>query len=218
MLAMGGSLLTFVGIKKVVTVFGTCAWTARPEQFDLEQLTQINQQEDYRAVAAAGCTLELYDYPEALLRGYRKWNPKRRHTSDTTLMNTIGTMLVTHVENAQHIYFPIAPGPHVDHKLLCDLLPLMMHRFADSNKVFYAYEDLPYSWYGGLDERLMSLRKKFKLTPTTRDISAVIDQKVSILAGYKTQLAQSDIDKVREYAASLVAGGYGERVWRLAQK
>lgn len=219
LLSMGGRMQSLIGSKKVVTVFGTCAWTARPTEYVLQELTALNQAEDRAAIRAAESELVLMDYPEALLRNYRKWNALRLHSSDKALADEIGVALTKHIVEADHIYFPIAPGSHVDHRLIADMLPSIYKVFAGQPKLFYVYEDLPYSWYGGLEERLERLRKQFVLVPSVVDISTVIEQKIQFLTYYKTQFMEDDLDfdKIRKYAQGILTGSYGERIWAITQ-
>jgi LmbE family N-acetylglucosaminyl deacetylase len=219
LLGMGGRMQLLAGNKKVVTVFGTCAWTARPKEYKLHQLTAVNQAEERAAIKATDSELVLMDYPEALLRNYRKWDALRLHSSDKALAAEIGAALKEHIAEADHIYLPIAPGSHVDHRLISGMIPAFYELFGRQSKQFYVYEDLPYSWYGGLNERLELLSEKFTMVPNVVDISTVIDQKINTLKYYKTQFMEDDpgLNIVRDYAKGIIAGGYGERIWAISE-
>lgn len=218
LLALGGTILQLPGKVSAITVFGTCAWTSFPETYPLEEITRINQEEDRRALSAAGCDLILYEYPEVLFRGYRKWNTKRLHASDKELVQQVGQTIRKHIVQGSSVYLPLAPGRHVDHALISGQLKSLFKEFSSQNVTFYLYEDLPYSWYGGLEEVLAIAKKDYILTPILRDVTMTFNKKISLLREYKTQLAQADLDKVTEYAQSLVPSGYGERVWQVTKK
>ena len=48
------------------------------------------------------------------------------------------------------------------------------------------------------------------------DISSVFEQKLSVLAKYRSQLSESDIQKVRDYALDVGNGSAIERIWRVS--
>jgi LmbE family N-acetylglucosaminyl deacetylase len=221
LLALGGIILQQPADFTVVTIFGTCAWTALPERYPLEDVTRLNQLEERQALAEAGCELVLHEYPEALFRGYRKWNTKRPHTDDRVLAKQIKATIQDNITAAQRVYFPLAPGRHIDHVLVADRL----HELYDECQVrdieVYVYEDLPYSWYGGIDEALAELATHYLLTPEIIDISLVMESKLALLRNYKTQLVQDDLDKISDYAGSLQPdkpGTKSERIWHVTRR
>lgn len=216
MLSLGGHILSSNKTSvKVVTLFGTCAWTALPGKYSTKQITHMNQIEEDRCLSAAGVSRSLYELPEALMRGYRKWNTKRLHADDQLLATKITKILQEETRYVRNVYFPLAPGGHVDHILVRNQIDALYTALELANINIYAYEDLPYSWYGGLDESHADLRKKYNLTPYIKDISVHIDQKINLLKMYESQLVDTDLSKVKDYAKSLISSGYGERVWHI---
>lgn len=215
-LAMGGWIIQHSSVVKVVDLFATCAWTTSPETFTVKQLTEVNREEEARVAEEAGVALALYDYPEALLRGYRKWNTKRIHSADGSLSKSITDAIRREVGTAKRVFFPLAPGRHVDHVIIHNLLPALLEEFNGQGVEVYVYEDLPYSWYGGVDEQISRLSRRYTIGPEVIDVTDVFASKLNLLAHYKSQLASTDIQKVTEYAQSIVPGRYSERIWRVA--
>lgn len=217
MLSLGGHILLNPNTE-VITVFGTCAWTALDEPMSSSEITRRNQSEDRRCMHEAQAELTIYEFPEALLRGYRKWNAKKLHAKDTYVQAKITTLLKQKIIGAQNIYFPMASGRHVDHVIVSSQINHLYDQLSENGAAIYVYEDLPYSWYGGLEEALDRLRKNFELTPVLLDVSNVMKRKVELLRYYETQLLQSDLDKVTEYAATLIESGFGERIWQVQKR
>lgn len=215
-LSLGGHMLTEDNVR-VVTLFGTCAWTTLPGEFTPDEITQMNQEEERLCMEDAGAEGLLYELPEALLRGYTEWNAKTLHADDEQLPEKAAGILLDHLQGVGKIYFPSAPGGHVDHVITRRLMNRLFSRFSESGIQVYLYEDLPYSWYGGLDESLDDIRLNYELTPHTRDITNIMDRKLQLLRHYRSQLADSDLDKVTEYASSVVPNGYGERIWHVTK-
>jgi len=213
LLAVGGLILLQDNVH-VIDVFATTAWTTLSEVMTTEAITVMNQSEEKRAIYAAGATLKLIETPEALMRGYGEWNNPKLKASDYKLAEELWLKLSTDLAKYSKIYFPIAVGGHVDHRIVQRII---LNHFADLNPEteLYCFEDLPYSWYGGLDEALASIRADFALTKVEYDIGAVFEHKLMLLAGYPSQLSGDDLDKVREYALRIGNGQAKERVWQL---
>lgn len=217
MLSMGGRILT-LDETTVVTVFGTCAWTTLSKEYTPDEITKRNQAEERKVMNAANVTSILYELPEALLRGYKKWNTAYLHDSDKLHEADISRLLRKHTKGMSRIYFPLAVGGHVDHVLVARQLLVLHDELRDNETEMFVYEDLPYSWYGGLDKSIALMQKNFTLTPYVADITNVMERKVRLLEYYKSQLAKADIDKVKKYAESLVTSGYGERIWQIKKR
>ncbi|MFZ3010091.1 MAG: PIG-L family deacetylase [Candidatus Microsaccharimonas sp.] len=217
-LALGGYILNDPTSIHVVDIFATCAWTTSPENFSAEELTRINQAEEKRVAVNAKVSLTLYEYPEALLRNYRKWNAKLVHPEDTAMANEIAQTMRQHISDATHVFFPLAPGHHVDHAIVHAQLHNLFDEMTGNNSKVYVYEDLPYSWYGDVNEQIEKLSRRFNLEPEIIDISESFNEKLALLGQYKSQLATSDIQKVTEYAQSISPVTYSERIWRVTKR
>jgi len=214
-LAMGGYILQSPQDFHVVDIFGTCAWTTTDQNFTSEELTRINQSEERAVAQKAGVGLTIYEYPEALLRNYRKWNAKRLHSSDVALAKNILETIKHHALGASRVYFPLAPGHHVDHVIVHNQMPVLYELLIDSGVEVYLYEDLPYSWYGDVEERISTLKRHYTLKPTLIDISDVYVRKEALLSLYASQLGEDELRKVKEYGASLKKDSYSEVLWQV---
>lgn len=217
-LALGGYILHDPSKVHVIDIFATCAWTTSPENYSSEELTRINQDEERAVAEKAGVHVTLHEYPEALLRNYRKWNAKKIHPSDTVLSGSIVKTIREYLKEGDRVFFPLAPGHHVDHVILHRQLKLLFDELLEKDIEVFAFEDLPYSWYGGAEERLNRLSRTFTLTAQVIDISEYMDEKVSLLKLYSSQLADSDIAKVIDYAKNLSNYTYSERIWNITKK
>jgi LmbE family N-acetylglucosaminyl deacetylase len=214
LLALGGTILQTKNVR-VVTVFATCAWTAHPDRYDVASLSRLNKAEDMAALQKAKCKFDLYDYPEAFLRGYRKWNTKVPHASDKKLSIEVEAAVRKHAASAHTVAFPLAAGEHVDHMMICNIgLNMTLELLKMGKKVIF-YEDLPYCWYGGREERIAVIGKKHQLEPELIDIQMQLEAKKTLLREYKTQLIEKDIERISDYANGVTSVGYKERVWNV---
>ncbi len=217
-LAMGGMLIQDPAAYEVVDIFGTCAWTTTEENYTSEELTRMNQAEERSVAHASGVKLSLYEFPEALLRNYRKWNTKRLHVSDRVLASEVLEVMRKHADAAERVFLPMAPGNHVDHVIVHSQLYELYDRLISRGIDVYLYEDLPYSWYGDVDDRIAAIEKRYTLRPITNDITDFYPKKEILLKMYTSQLGEDELRKVREYAASLEPNKYCERVWQVLKK
>jgi len=216
-LAMGGWILAHIEDVHVVDIFATCAWTTDEANFSSEELTVINQTEERKLAKEVGVALSLYEYPEALLRGYKEWNAPQLLADDASLAVEINKTMKEHIKGVKQVYFPLAPGHHVDHVIVHEQMTKLFDEMAGVDIEVYVYEDLPYSWYGGVDERIASLQETFQVVPEVFDITDRYEQKEELLGIYKSQLGVDDLRKVREYSASIMPGKYSERIWKISK-
>lgn len=218
MLALGGHILLNPNKFKIINIFATTAWTALNRPLTAVEITQLNQAEERLVARMARSELRLIKTPEALMRGYKQWDEANIKSSDKLLMSNLWDKISKNLHNYSRVYCPLAPGRHVDHLLLRQAVTNHISDLLDAGVEVYFFEDLPYSWYGGVEEELEELRSWLQLTPQDCDISSVLDDKIKLLSQYRSQLTQSDLDKVRQYASMLVDEGMVERVWRLQIK
>jgi LmbE family N-acetylglucosaminyl deacetylase len=218
-LSLGGYITLHHDEVEVVDIFGTCAWTTVDTDETTPNVTEINQAEERAAAQLAQVPVTIYEYPEALMRKYRKWNTKTIHKADAPLSLDIYKTIRSHAIHARRVFFPIAPGHHVDHVLVHNQLHRLFDELAHAGVEVFVYEDLPYAWYDGVSQPIEKLSRKFALEPQVIRLSdEVMEQKMTLLGQYPSQLNQVDINKVREYAQSIEPNQYSERIWHLTQK
>lgn len=215
MLALGGHILLDPGVYDVVVVFATTAWTTLSEKLSTEEITILNQTEEIKVARAANIHLKLIETPEALMRGYTAWNDQSISKSDLMLIGKLWEELSEIFFEYDDIYFPLAIGGHVDHRIVRHLVLQNYLKLQKAGVNLYAYEDLPYAWYGDNDKALNSLIKKHRVTPITLDISSSINKKMDLLRIYRSQLSNDDLQKVFEYSQSIGDKINKERVWKL---
>lgn len=214
LLALGGFILLHKNVH-VIDVFATTAWTTLPGTMTVQEITAMNQEEEKRALYEAGASFDLVETPEALMRGYTQWNDPDLKASDYKLAEELWLDLAAQIRRYEKIYFPIAPGGHVDHRIVRQIVLDHAAELLSSGRELYCFEDLPYSWYGDLDKALAFVGASFTLTPDEYTIGSVFERKLALLAGYRSQLAESDLSKVREYALRIGHGQAKERVWQI---
>lgn len=215
MLSVGGYILQNKGTH-VIDLFATTAWTTLDIDMSVEEITSMNQTEERWAMTESAATLELIETPEALMRGYKQWNEPVLKKTDYDLVEELWSKINVRLATYDQVFFPIAPGDHVDHRIVRQVILDHADEIMDKDVALYCYEDLPYSWYGGLEEALTFIRKKYRLMSEVIDISSVFEQKLSVLAKYRSQLSESDIQKVRDYALDVGNGSAIERIWRVS--
>jgi len=141
----------------------------------------------------------------------------------------------------QQVYFPMAVGGHVDHRLcrdaalslLADGEAWVMPAPSLAGSLSF-YEDFPYAWWTGLSgpaalaEQAVDLPASFVLEARYADISDQLERKLAGLRAYASQVQrlfedeQAMLDAVTGFAA-LVAGagsvgsGAAERYWSVVR-
>lgn len=216
-LAIGG-IIERLEDTMILDIFGTCAWSVLDKTVSTEELTIINQNEERKATEFAGVSLKLYEYPEAFLRNYKKWNSKRLHKSDFIIAEGIRNTIAENIIGIKNVYFPMSIGGHVDHLLVYNQTISIFNELSTDSVSYYLYEELPYAWYGGLDDRLNELRKRYNLSPIIVDITNVYAKKEQILNLYKSQISEEDLDKIKQYSLSIKPGVNCERIWKILKK
>jgi LmbE family N-acetylglucosaminyl deacetylase len=111
-----------------------------------------------------------------------------------------------------HILCPLAVGHNVDHIITRDAV----QRAISVNQRILYYEDLPYgARVGGPAAVLAHARLVIpggKMI--TIDVTGVIEDKMSDIKIYQSQIYPEDLAGVAQYAAEIAgAGGFGERFW-----
>jgi LmbE family N-acetylglucosaminyl deacetylase len=193
--------------------------------------------EDERYAYFAEASLVLMDLPDAVFRGYE---------GDDALLGSPydgddgpGEALVTEISRLepQRVYFPLAVGGHVDHRLarrvgfgLLDETSAWTMPGPDWRGSVVFYEDFPYAWWHGFrriedlppDDRA-SLPAGLTLTPEYADIADQVERKIRGIALYESQVGRlfggerQMAEAVRLYAQKVGAlssrASSAERYW-----
>ncbi len=191
-------------------------WNLAPDEVVAARL-----REDAAAMAAlgadycyAGMTDAIYRAPESYVdRSTLYATP----VPDDPLFAEVRRLLRLLLDRAPHatIYAPLAVGDHVDHRVtFAEVLA------ADHPRAVF-YEDINYALIpGAVEARLAAIGRP--MVPATADVTAGMDAKIAAIRAYASQQVAlfgdpADMPRqIRDYAAGLLPGGYGERVWRLS--
>jgi LmbE family N-acetylglucosaminyl deacetylase len=211
-LCLGGFLQTVKSNKKIINVFSTCACSVDKNLTTFEAITKANNQEEELFAKSIDAGLVFLNFNEVLMRGYKRWTGKLLK-SDKFLILKIARKIKNIIKNDDVLFFPMAIGDHVDHKILFS----MAAHFRRINKNIYFYEDLPYATEI-TRRKLCGLTKRFT-HPELIDITKFIDNKILFCGIYKTQYDLSYLEQLKDYAGRLgMENGdnkYYERIWQI---
>jgi LmbE family N-acetylglucosaminyl deacetylase len=164
----------------------------------------IRRLEDERYAYFAEASLVLMDLPDAVFRGY---------DGDEALLGQPrdddpgpGEALVAEISRLepQRVYFPLAVGGHVDHRLsravgmaLLDATAAWTMPGPDWRASVVFYEDFPYAWWHGFrrmedlpDDDRASLPPGLSLIPEYADISDQVERKIRGIGIYESQVGR----------------------------
>lgn len=208
-LSLGGFLsLMHSSNCKVITIFNT-AWSVDENIKDWENITEKNLAEEKSVMKKLKCEFKFLNYPEALLRGYVKWNADLDMEKEKSLLKRIIQDLLPEIEKYDNIFFPKGIGKHVDHLLTRNIFTAIPKLTKNINIFFY--EDIPYSCY----EELPVFDKEMEILI---DISKVIENKSELLNIYKSQLDLDMIAMVQKHSSKIGRKGHNcERIWKLLE-
>mgnify|MGYP000694294208 CR=1 FL=1 len=206
-LSLGGFLSLMQNLNcKVITIFNT-AWSIDKDIKEWKSITKKNLAEEKKAMRELRCDFKFLNYPEALLRGYIRWNDALDLKKDKKLFEKITRDLLPEVEKYDNIFLPRGIGKHVDHLLIREMFTAIP---KSQNSIFF-YEDLPYSCYEEFEE----YDKEMNILI---DISRVINIKTKLLNIYKSQLDMDTIEMVEQHSLKLGRKGRNcERIWKLLE-
>lgn len=191
---------------KVITIFNT-AWSIDTNLKEWRDITRKNLAEEREVMEQLKCDFEFLDFPEALLRGYARWNDALDMEKEYEVFRSITECLSPEIKKYDNIFFPRGIGNHVDHLLIKKLSD---NASAYKDNIFF-YEDLPYSCYEELEDFEDSMEILI-------DISRVYENKVELLEIYKSQLRIEQIEMVKKHSLRLGKGRkYCERIWKLLE-
>lgn len=210
-LSLGGFLST-AEKARVVTLFGTCAWSCLEGLSDVQEITDRNVQEERDACQYLGIESQIKSFPEALIRGYTNWDDVEDPTLDQEIIIPMRKIISAEMRKAKTVFFPAAIGEHVDHVVVHNLVSEVQRDLKVDE--IYIYEDLPYAAYGGTENRIESLGL-IDVPPLKIDISDEFEKKLAALRIYKTQLAEQDLNLIEMYSRHDQSSNvFHERIWR----
>ncbi|MGC9024051.1 MAG: PIG-L deacetylase family protein [Chloroflexia bacterium] len=173
------------------------------------------RREDARALKVLGCTGRWWKYPDAIYRHpsytslealYRQ--PPEEADLEKALLRRCRAL------KADFWLFPLAVGHHVDHQVLFRVGRAMVQ----AGRAVAFYEDLPYTaWEGGPEARLAEVGRP--LSPEIIEVTPWWPRKTAAVSCYASQLPSlsraglSLQEALEGYGASLLPGGYAERLW-----
>lgn len=203
----------------VLNIFSTCAWSILPNLNNPKKITKKNNLEEKKALSKINIDYKLMKLPEALLRGYKKWNDDLNIEKDHKIIKKINSKLNKILPKVKEIYFPLAIGSHTDHQLIYQIgIKMIKNQPRLKNKTIFFYEDLPYSINSEVKKKInqINVNSTFNVTPNYVPINETIEQKCKLLAIYKSQLKEKDIVKVKQYAHRLNNDqNYYECLWKV---
>ncbi len=179
----------------------------------------LRRQEDRCALAALGCAGIWWEYQDAIYR-HPAYDSEEHIFGPLADEAALEDELLSRCASAVGVggaavaLFPLAVGHHVDHQLLARVGRSLLQ--AGRHVAFY--EDLPYAaWEGGPQKVLSTI--EVKLVPQIVDVTAAWETKVAAVSCYASQFSSLDrpgrtLQQIlTDYAASLLPGGYAERLW-----
>ncbi|RBL92469.1 PIG-L deacetylase family protein [Chitinophaga flava] len=209
--SMAGLLLSGVisADTTIVTIFSRSAFAPYSALSDTEKISALRYTEHKHFCKKIAVRAHVLEYDEALLRGWSISNIfdhtcdidhekqlKQRISSDLAMLNE--------TLRPAEVYSPLGICGHIDHILVrqCaeQVFPL---------KIKY-YEELPYAGEIRQEEYTHWISKLTKdLYPQINTDISVLEQRLSLLRFYRSQVTEKDITSVRKYMNM----HQGERFW-----
>lgn len=227
-LSCGGLLSRWRAEGRLVRVITVFAGSPPPKE-ELSPLAQLLHQawgdlpdpmahrrrEDIRATRVLRLSSRRWTYRDAIYRhpAYDSFDalfgePAEEEALERTLRQRCRML------RADLLLFPLAVGHHVDHQVLFRVGQAV----GKAGRAVAFYEDLPYTaWEGGPETRLAEVGQP--LFPEVVEVTAWWPLKMAAVSRYASQLPSlsrnglSLPEALERYAASLLPGGYAERLW-----
>lgn len=190
----------------------------------IDSILYTRREEDTSAACVLGCALRWLDHPDAIYRDGLYGSDSRLyglvHEREVGFPDALAEQLLqlSEVTDDAVVYVPLGIGNHVDHQLVFDAGCAL----AESGRLVYAYEDLPYTMHSPqrLQERLDTVAS-WTAEEIRHPIDAGFERKLKAIECYCSQL--STIFRftpdwrasMRDHALS--RGGHTpvERFWRV---
>ncbi len=182
-----------------------------PGSVDRRRITALRLAEDGAFCQALGLTHDWLPLAEAPLRGYPDVDSlfvEAEQASRDPVLEELTRRLASQAERSPptRVYAPLGIGGHVDHLVT----RLAAQRVFDGHCPLYFYEDLPYAGELAPGEREGALASCARgLRPWLTPLGDWLREKVALLMGYRSQVAEKDIQSVVTHAFHIG----GERVW-----
>lgn len=210
--------------------------------FDAADAASVRKREDERYAYFAEASLIDLDLPDAVHRGYEGDEALLgRPYEDDAPPTEILRREILRLE-PQQVYFPLAIGGHVDHRLIRDAALSLLsdpEAWVMPNPSLLGsvsfYEDFPYAWWTGfsgpaeLARREVDLPDRLVLEARYADISDQLERKIAALRLYASQVErlfeseQGMLDAVTGFAARVAessgvgGGAAAERYWAVVR-
>jgi LmbE family N-acetylglucosaminyl deacetylase len=202
--------------------------------YEAQDAAALRRLEDERYAYFSEASVIFLDLPDAVYRGYEGdaellGEPRDDDPAPLELLRSEIVRL-----EPQMVYFPLAIGGHVDHRLCRDVGVALLgegRRWVMPGPGFVGrvsfYEDFPYAWWGNgsarEDAAALDLPPGVNVEAQYSDISDVLARKAAGIRVYASQLSrlfdsdQSMLDDLASFHAGVaLAGGvngYAERYW-----
>jgi LmbE family N-acetylglucosaminyl deacetylase len=205
--SLGGSLTSgFLGqAPLIVNVFSVSNYTVQePGYADIETTTAIRKNEELTVASRLGARVLFLDFKEPLVRGpYSSldalFDTKTDPSADPVYREVAASIQKLCLHHGSALWlFPLGIGGHIDHRILhnigCDLL--LSGVLAQCG----FYPDLPYATNESHASFLRPLSENSGCAMEKVCLEAnVLQQKLTLLSTYGSQMRSEDIDAVTMY-------------------
>lgn len=213
-LSIGGylSAIKETGSTRLLNVFSTCVFTVIEGLEDPNEITRINNEEEVRFAGSVNADLHFMHLPEAMMRGYEKWNGYPDSNKELENMGVISRRVLSNTDkNNTKVFFPLSIGGHIDHRILFEVFN-NLYRGGELGKVFL-YEDLPYASDFHDAEILDFIRREAPTGVKPLLIEIDIDRKIDLASIYRSQYEPEYLHLLKDYASRFSQGQFFERLW-----
>jgi LmbE family N-acetylglucosaminyl deacetylase len=211
-LSMGGLMQNFIknGHEvKVQYIFTLSNWTnaealsgIKYEQ-DVALVTRIRKEEEYEVGALLGHQYEFHDFEDLPIRTIPPVGQSGH------LMQLICERISASVAKHDMCFFPVCTA-HPDHEVIRDIgFDLLARGFN-----IYFYEDMPYMAHSTSAPSGFH-RNMHRDGFVPEYVSINIEDKISLLKLYKSQVSEEWLNRVMSYSYNLIDNSFYERVWTL---
>ncbi|MDR2992976.1 MAG: hypothetical protein LBV11_03970 [Bacillus cereus] len=180
--------------------------------------------EDKEAAEQLGFQVQYENYKEAGMRGCHKLSKIFNYTTireeDKEIFSSLVQRMALFLESKSFdkIYIPLGCGGHVDHILARDSF---LTWWLEQNKhdfKLYAYEDLPYGTNSEWLQKSLEISNKYSLHPHFMEINCYINDKLTAIAIYKSQIRKRDLEIIKTHSFDTQYGCMVERTWEIKPK